>query len=555
MTVLPIVARELRVSARRWGTYVLRLGAAGCAIALAAIVFFTSAQSGSPASLGKTIFVLLASFAYLYALLIGVFVTSDCISSEKREGTLGLLFLTDLRGHDIVLGKLTASALDSFYALVATLPVLAIPILLGSVTPAELGLTCLSLLCTALFSVCTGMFVSTFSLRERKSSIGTFLLILFLAVGLPLLLVILQWSTGAARVADWMLALNPVASIVVALGHADQPAALTMDLYRTSIVLTLVYAIGFTLISALAVPRIWQQRVSTGRTRDRGQTDDDNARRERAARNAQLEQSPTCWLAGRGRLRGAWLWFFLAMVLACWTWAFVEVGRDMLDLGMSFAWVYFVHGVLKMFVASEAVRTYGETQKQDALELLLCTPLTVKEIVAGQQLNVLRYFRWPMLTVLGLDLLLLGLGMTQPSLAVSDLRESVWWYLLAIMFLLADCAALTAVGLWRGLIAKNSRQALFGTAIRILLLPWLAFGLTHLMLALLDKGISERASLFLFILYSLLINLFFGWQSWDSLRRNLREIAASRYGGSRPTPIWAWLGRLWGKAAFRSARH
>ena len=83
MTVLPIVARELRVSSRRWGTYVLRLGAATAAIALAAIVylFISNEGSTSPAAMGKIIFGVLNGFAFLYALLIGVRVTSDCISS------------------------------------------------------------------------------------------------------------------------------------------------------------------------------------------------------------------------------------------------------------------------------------------------------------------------------------------------------------------------------------------------------------------------------------------------------------------------------------------
>jgi len=32
----------------------------------------------------------------------GVLITADCLSEEKREGTLGLLFLTDLKGYDVV---------------------------------------------------------------------------------------------------------------------------------------------------------------------------------------------------------------------------------------------------------------------------------------------------------------------------------------------------------------------------------------------------------------------------------------------------------------------
>ena len=82
MTVLPIVARELRVSARRWGTYVLRLGAATSAIALAVIIYLVASRQGArPVDLGKIIFSVLSGFAFLYALLIGVRVTSDSISS------------------------------------------------------------------------------------------------------------------------------------------------------------------------------------------------------------------------------------------------------------------------------------------------------------------------------------------------------------------------------------------------------------------------------------------------------------------------------------------
>jgi ABC-type transport system involved in multi-copper enzyme maturation permease subunit len=62
--------------------------------------------------------------AFGLSLLAGLFLTSDCLSEEKREGTLGLLFLTDLKSHDIVLGKFVATALSALYCLLALLPVM-----------------------------------------------------------------------------------------------------------------------------------------------------------------------------------------------------------------------------------------------------------------------------------------------------------------------------------------------------------------------------------------------------------------------------------------------
>jgi ABC-type Na+ efflux pump permease subunit len=76
---------------------------------------------------GRYIFGVLAGLQLLYCLVYGRRATADSISHEKREGTLGLLFLTDLKGHDIVLGKLAATSLRGFYGLLAVFPVLAVP--------------------------------------------------------------------------------------------------------------------------------------------------------------------------------------------------------------------------------------------------------------------------------------------------------------------------------------------------------------------------------------------------------------------------------------------
>ena len=44
---------------------------------------------------------------------------------------MGLIFLTDLKGYDVVLGKLAATSLNGFYGLLAVFPLLAFPLLTG----------------------------------------------------------------------------------------------------------------------------------------------------------------------------------------------------------------------------------------------------------------------------------------------------------------------------------------------------------------------------------------------------------------------------------------
>ncbi len=133
MIFLPIVERELRVATRRRATYWNRSITVILATILALYMLTTIGFSSSPAQAGAILFSTLTRLAFLGCLFSGVFLTADCLSEEKREGTLGLLFLTDLKGYDVVLGKLMATSLNAFYGLVAIFPVLALPLVMGGV--------------------------------------------------------------------------------------------------------------------------------------------------------------------------------------------------------------------------------------------------------------------------------------------------------------------------------------------------------------------------------------------------------------------------------------
>src|SRR5437867_2054998 len=156
MRFLPVVERELRMAARRRSTYGLRLLVALAAFSLTLWICTLPVRGQAPTDLGKSLFAVLTIMAFAYCLLIGPFLTTDTISSEKREGTLGLLFLTDLSSFDVVLGKWAATSLAGFYGLLAVLPVLGIPLLLGGVTPGEYGRVALAVVNAILFWLSRG---------------------------------------------------------------------------------------------------------------------------------------------------------------------------------------------------------------------------------------------------------------------------------------------------------------------------------------------------------------------------------------------------------------
>ena len=84
----------------------------------------------------------------------------------------------------MVLGKLAATSITGFYGLLAVLPVLAVPLLVGGVTSAEFWRMVVVLVNTCLFSLAIGIFGSTVC-RDRRSAMAVNLLLLLAFAGGP----------------------------------------------------------------------------------------------------------------------------------------------------------------------------------------------------------------------------------------------------------------------------------------------------------------------------------------------------------------------------------
>lgn len=73
------------------------------------------------------------AFVLVAIWLLVPFLTADCLSSERRQGTLGILLLTPLRAVDVVLAKGFVHGWQAAWVFLAGLPVLVIPVILGGV--------------------------------------------------------------------------------------------------------------------------------------------------------------------------------------------------------------------------------------------------------------------------------------------------------------------------------------------------------------------------------------------------------------------------------------
>jgi len=135
MIFLPIVDRETArggAAARHvLGACAGRVGA----VAIGAWCLLVMAKQPSNINRENLLSPALSTLAFGYALLRACR-SRRCLSEEKREGPR-LLFLTDLKGYDVVLGKLAANFFEFAVRHGAIFPVYGHPLLLGGVTPAE----------------------------------------------------------------------------------------------------------------------------------------------------------------------------------------------------------------------------------------------------------------------------------------------------------------------------------------------------------------------------------------------------------------------------------
>src|ERR1035438_1645950 len=165
MRLLSVADRELRSAARQKATYRTRWMTAALFFGL--LVWLLWAFDGfTNRRAAPEIFKVLSVLTFLYCLFLGTARTADSISVERREGTLGLLFLTNLNSAEIIGGKLCSTALASVYGLMAIFPMLALPLLMGGITFGYFARTVVGLLNGILFALAAGFLASVLCRRQ-----------------------------------------------------------------------------------------------------------------------------------------------------------------------------------------------------------------------------------------------------------------------------------------------------------------------------------------------------------------------------------------------------
>ena len=150
-----------------------------------------------------------------------------------------------------------------------------------------------------------------------------------------------------------------------------------------------------------------------------------------------------------------------------WLWGWLASGNYWFDSSVVITSALILNTTFKFWIALEAGQRLAEDKKSGALELLLSSPLTVRDIVRGQWLALRRQFLWPLLTVAVGEFLFLW-----PNPPLGGNRSQLLICVAAgLLMLAADIAALFWVALYRALAARSPAYAGSLTVFCVLLLP------------------------------------------------------------------------------------
>jgi ABC-type transport system involved in multi-copper enzyme maturation permease subunit len=466
MTVLPVIERELRAAARQPFTYYVRLLGV-TALLLEGLLFGLGHGFGS--NRGGALFGSLHSALFMAIWVLVPLLTADCISRERREGTLGLLFLTPLRAGGIVIAKGLAQGLRAVSLWIAVLPVLTIPFLLGGVSWNQAVLSVLVNFSAICWALSAGLLASAWNRAWTRALVGAVVLALLFVLALGISAGVLLFPAITGRGTPRGYYPSPLFALLTGGGFVGNWLGVWPTYLRLAMATQLMWAAGklagFSLLALAAailvagakMQRVWRE----------GPPSPSQVWLEatfcrpilwvallRHWMRWKLEHNPIGWLGQRtwsGRLV-TWGWFAVIVSLYSAVLTDRDFFRGYSAMERAIAWL------LAVTIAMSAAGSFQRERETGVLELLLVSPLGESAIIWGRLRGL-----W---------------GQFLPAVAM---LLGIWWYFSSIFENRADSevilfhgaafVALPVIGLYFSLRCRGFVGAFLSTLVVGLLVP------------------------------------------------------------------------------------
>ncbi len=390
MTISPVIERELRVALRKKNSRKSRFKYAAIGVGLAALCLIVHALFGF-----GTFATRLHGWLFYLGLYVAVFqtlqLTADLFTQERQNNTFGLLFLAGLSPGELFGGKVLSAFVVSSSNLMALAPCFAIPFLTGGVSLSLFLATLFCLPTMLVFTLATVCLASALWEEESTARIGAVWGGSLLCAA-PLMFYELSTWTAHPVSTSWRL-LSPAWGpwMVDRQFSSGGPAE-----FWVNCAVTLAWACLFFIVASVALRRSWNRELSGTTTPTwagkmfawmRGRSD---WRRKQAR---WLDVNPCAWLAMSNRQPVRLAWAMMAMVVAlsalgCWL-----MPRAWFAAWNVFAFAFVNNGSVEWIRAHTAAKRLADERRSSGLELLLTTPLEVRDLIDGHMIALDLQFR------------------------------------------------------------------------------------------------------------------------------------------------------------------
>jgi ABC-type transport system involved in multi-copper enzyme maturation permease subunit len=410
----PVFRKELQVASRRRRSYVLRLIYVLALIAFIVAVWVAVVHLAGGGAMSRAQMQVAAHritmgivwFQFWAAQLVALVLMSTTISDEVHGRTLGILMTAPLRGTQIVMNKFCSRMIQLLLLVATSLPLLALVRVLGGIPWSYLIVSLCVTATTVLFIGAVSLF---FSALCRRAYLVVFLgaaTAVFFFVLVPFFSVLLLHPPFSEReILGMSLFGNPYLLLYRYTDYAFSPRgpAFVSTLQIVSCCVLLLAAAGLVLrwavrlVESVALRRamgdpIWLDRLGLGRwrteTRDAGP-----GRRPCGIRRVvgapMIWKETTCRLSDRQKFATrliVGLEILLILIVYLFPAMMSIVPYPFLHLVL--IWILLGLGVLGTLTASATVISLE--REAQTWPLLLLTPLTDWEILAGKFVGVLR---------------------------------------------------------------------------------------------------------------------------------------------------------------------
>jgi len=410
MRIGTILIRELLVLSRRVSGYWLRAVFLGLVFLAWFIPFLIIPNDGDLILITVTIVSMV-----IFGLSSGLSV-SDTISSERRSNTLGLLMLTPLRPIEILFGKLITGVTQFLLCLFAITPFLAIPLLSGGVTWADVLRCCLAIWAMTFLGLSVGLFWSVVFREIKNSSTATSITLLGLHLIPMLSLYILEELFNKMLYADDYFFLFPTIGLV----EATTGAAFDFSRYFHSIVVLFGTGIGFIIAAYFAFRRVWRWETNSHAVAPNSHSTilGNKPTKIKSNQNRPLcindTENPYQKLIAVFHPKQLWFRYIIYLFFICTMICVVSSilnfsaqSDDLIWLGLLL--LLPLELVVRWTVAVETPHQILHDCKTGLMELLMVTPLSDKSIISGLSTN-LNQFQFNRSLLLGVSHLSLFLA-------------------------------------------------------------------------------------------------------------------------------------------------